>query len=47
MVCLLLIVRKKEKRRETAEGLFSQGQTCLAGCAARDFCHCSVQLMAD
>jgi hypothetical protein len=31
---------KTEKEREMARGLFSQGQTCLAGCAAWDFCSC-------
>jgi hypothetical protein len=37
MLCLLLVERKKkkEKKREMAGGLFSQGQTHLAGLQCR------------
>jgi hypothetical protein len=34
MLCFLLVRRRKKKReREMAGGFFSQGWTCLAGCA--------------
>jgi hypothetical protein len=32
--------KKKTKKREMTGGLFSQGQTCLAGCTVQDFCGC-------
>jgi hypothetical protein len=40
MLCLLLVGRKIKKKRKTARGLFSQGQTILPSFAAQDFHGC-------